>query len=119
MTSKNILNKKKFLNSWKLEINVLDPLEVRIVLSSQNNRVEHKFSTRDLSETLVAETKKFLKKQKVELDQLQSIVVVPGSGFSRTRTAVSTANALAFGLKINQKMIKPTYDREPNITWPK
>jgi len=103
--------------------------------------IYHHFKSHNLSEELLVEIKKFLKKQKVELKQLQKIAVVVGSGgFSRIRTAVSTANALAFALKISitaiskdklptdliklelvksQKMVKPVYDREPNITLPK
>ncbi len=100
--------------------------------------VWHKFGSKNLSEQLLVEIKKFCKKQKVGLNQLKKIAVVVGpGGFSRLRTAVATANALAFGLKIpviglskhqvpenlselasfkSQKMIQPIYDKDPNIT---
>jgi len=100
--------------------------------------VRHHFKAHNLSEILLPEIKKFLKKQKIQFDQLQKIAVVVGpGGFSRIRTAVSTSNALAFARKIpiaaitknnlpadlkkltlvkSQQMVKPIYDREPNIT---
>jgi tRNA A37 threonylcarbamoyladenosine modification protein TsaB len=98
----------------------------------------HVFLSVALSEKLVLEIKKFLKKESVKLNSVKKIGVVVGpGGFSRIRTAVSTANALAFGLNIPivaiekseipkdlrdllvkkaKKMVEPKYDREPNIT---
>ncbi len=103
--------------------------------------IKHEFQTVTLSEKLPPEIKKFLKKQGSNLRQLKKIAVVVGpGGFSRIRTAVAVANALAYGLKIpvvpitkdklpsdllelhkfpSQKMVQPVYDREPNITAPK
>ncbi len=103
--------------------------------------VYHKFGARDLSEKLLPEIKKFLNKQKLNFTDLKKIAIVVGTGgFSRIRSAVSIGNAIAFSLKLqvisvqkikvpsdltklskfpSQKMIKPVYDRQPNITLPK
>ncbi len=100
--------------------------------------VIHQFEAHDLSEKLLPEIKKFFKKQKIDSANLKKIAVVTGpGGFSKVRTGVAVANALAFGLKIpliglnkndvpadlakiqslsGQKMVEPYYDREPNIT---
>jgi len=100
--------------------------------------VWHKFTSRNLSEQLLVEIKKFLKKQKLELKDLTKLAVIIGpGGFSRIRTAVATANALGFSLDIpivglekpnqpadlkkllvspSQKMFQPAYGKEPNIT---
>ncbi len=82
-------------------------------------------------------TLKFLKKQKIKLTELQKIAVITGPGqFSKIRTAVASANALAYGLGIpvvgvrlaeknnlaqilkrpGSQAAKPFYDRGPNIT---
>ncbi|MBX4187309.1 MAG: hypothetical protein KW802_03590 [Candidatus Doudnabacteria bacterium] len=100
--------------------------------------VWHVFTTRDLSEKLLPEINKFLRKQKVSLSKVRKLAVVAGpGGFSRTRTGVAVANALAYGLGIplvvlpalkiptdllqlsrfkTQKMAAPIYDRDPHIT---
>ena len=103
--------------------------------------ISRRFASRNLSEVLLREIEKFCKKQKTTLRQIKKIAVVTGpGGFSRIRTAVATANALAFGLKIPvialsklkipedlsqlkllpaQKMAEPIYDKQPNITMSK
>jgi tRNA A37 threonylcarbamoyladenosine modification protein TsaB len=120
-----------------LFINTSDYEQVQLALVGKSI-VWHKFNSRNLSEQLLAEIKKFCKKQKIGLSQLKKIAVVAGPGlFSRIRTAVATANALGFGLNIqvlglnknkvpenlselefhkNQKMTKPIYDKNPSIT---
>ena len=122
-----------FLDTSEFEHNRLALVSTKIV--------EHKFVTSDLSKNLLPEIKKFLAKQKVFLKNIKTIAVVVGpGGFSKIRTAVATANALAFGLNIEvlglpkakvpadlkdllkfkskKKMTAPIYDREPNITKP-
>lgn len=97
-------------------------------------------TNRDLSERLLPELQKFLKRRKLSLDKLEKIAVVVGPGqFSSVRTGVAMANALAFGLNLpvvglrgerktefsdiardkGLPMVLPYYDREPNISKPK
>ena len=72
------------------------------------------------SERLLPELEKFLKKNKVKLSDLKKISVNPGpGGFSSTRTGVAVANALVYALGLEQDMVLPVYDKEPNITRPK
>ncbi len=82
-----------------------------------------------LSESLLPELSKFLKKHKIRLKDISKIFVNPGpGGFSATRTGVAVANALAYALGMPvaewpsgkiKKLVLPKYDREPNITKPK
>lgn len=104
-----------------LSIDTTDPQRVSLVLTQGNKKTTHIFQTdHNLSEKLVSEIKKFLLKQKVKLNQLEKIEAPSGQGyFSRIRTAVATANALAYGLKINQKIIQSVYSGQPNISVPK
>jgi len=126
----------KFLNVI-LFFDTSDPEQVQLALIDQRI-VWHKFASRNLSEELLPQIQKFCQKQKVKLNNLAKIAVVVGpGGFSRVRTAVSTANALAFGLSIpviglkkeqidqgldkissikGQKIVAPFYDKNPNIT---
>src|SRR3989344_504512 len=71
------------------------------------------------SAKIIPETKKFLKKNKIEFTDLKQVEVLTGSHFSRTRTTIAVANALIFALGLRQKMFKPHYDRQPNITLPR
>ena len=72
-----------------------------------------------LSEALLVELKKFLKKQKVQLPDLTEISVNPGpGGFSSTRTGVATVNALNYALGLADQIVLPKYDKQPNITNP-
>lgn len=120
-----------------LFIDTSDEEAVKLALIDKNI-VWHKFSSYNLSEDLILEIKKFFQKQKTNFEDLSKVAVVTGPGsFSKIRTAVATANALAFALKIPvlgiskdevpvdlkklllmifQKMTVPVYDREPNIT---
>jgi len=82
--------------------------------------------TQKISESLLSEIEKLIKKQKIQLADLKKILVNPGpGGFSATRTGVATANALGYALDIPvgiwpggkiKKIILPVYDKEPNIT---
>ena len=84
--------------------------------------------TTKISESLLVEIEIFLKRNKISLEDVESVLVNPGPGaFSATRTGVATANALTFALGIplmlwpSRKAVKialPEYDREPNITKP-
>jgi len=120
-----------------LFLDTSDLEQVQIALISDQT-IWHRFASRNLSEELLPQIKKFCKAQKVELKNLEKIAVVVGpGGFSRIRTAVSTANALALGLGIlvaglkkdqldigldkisiakGQKIVVPLYDKNPNIT---
>lgn len=82
-----------------------------------------------ISENLLPELERFIKKQKLKLRKLTKILVDPGpGGFSSTRTGVATANALAYALGIPvaefpsgkiKEIVLPKYDKKPNITRPK
>ncbi|MGE5298272.1 MAG: hypothetical protein ACM3KM_03855 [Acidobacteriaceae bacterium] len=89
-----------------------------------------------LSENLLKKIKEFLSANHTKLGELAKIGVVSGPGnFSRIRTGIATANALAFGLKIaavgikstnpsdlqkvytsTERLAAPSYGRKPNIT---
>ena len=91
------------------------------------------------SETLLTQIKKFFRAQKINWKNISKIAVVSGPGpFSRIRTGVAMANALAFALDIpvisvnesetdlfkiqkksGQKMIKPAYGKSAHITYSK
>ena len=97
-------------------------LEIIILkLDAPGKNLVHRFAAHyDLSEKLIPEIQKFLKKEKIKVGEIKSIKVNPGpGGFSRIRTGVATANALAYGLKIKQPLIKPYYSKAPNITYSK
>lgn len=121
-----------------LFIDTTDKEFVNLALVRPGQTINHIFKAgHNLSEILVPEIKKFLAKQKVKFSSLKKIGVVAGPGhFSKVRTAVAVANALAYGLHIpvvgiragqkfdwqksaGQKgsgMVKPIYDRKLNIT---
>jgi tRNA A37 threonylcarbamoyladenosine modification protein TsaB len=95
---------------------LIDTSEYEITKLVLDNRLTHQFGALDLSEKLMVEIKKFLSKNKVHFSDIKKVEIKTGSHFSRTRTTVAAANALIFALGIKQKMYKPIYDREPNIT---
>jgi len=105
----------------KLLIDTTNPDLVNLILEEGKKKTTHIFQTdHNLSEKLVPEIKKFLAKQKVRLNQLEKIAVPTSIGhFSRIRTAVATANALSYALKLKQKIIQPVYSNQPNISAPK
>lgn len=99
-------------------------------------------SSRTQQEQLHQRITKFLKKYKVDLDQLKKIGVVVGPGpFSRVRTGVVTANTMGYALNVpvvgvklpvnaefdfkailksrGQKSVDVFYDKNPHITKPK
>jgi tRNA threonylcarbamoyl adenosine modification protein YeaZ len=97
-----------------------------------------RFVSQKISENLLTNIQKLLKKNKLNYKNLEKIAVVTGPGpFSRMRTAVVTANALAFSLNIpvigieadkipqnlseltklsGSKQVMPFYHKPPNIT---
>lgn len=107
-----------------------------ILLALQEGRdvlVRKKISApRRQAEKLLPGIAALLKKQKVNLNELEKIVVAnQGGSFTSLRIGVITANALAYGLGIpvesenkNKKnlkkfgshcLVEPVYDHEPNI----
>lgn len=75
--------------------------------------------TPKISESLLSEIDKLLRRKKIKLADLKKVSVNPGpGGFSSTRTGVATANALNYVLGVN-KVVLPVYDKEPNISKPK
>jgi hypothetical protein len=100
----------------KILVDGSDRQQVRLVLSSG---AEHHFINQNLSERLIPEIQKFLRKQKLSLKNIAKIEVRTSEAFSKARTIVATANGLIFSLGLEQKLIKPVYNREPNITWSK
>ena len=118
-----------------LFIDASDPEITKLALVGGSTS-QHTFEGQRLSEILLPQIKSFLKREKNSLSDLEAIAVVAGPGrFSRIRTAVTTANALAFGLEIKtiavkagtvlsekilkqkgQTIVRPLYDAEPNIT---
>jgi len=91
------------------------------------------------SETLLTQIKKIFRAQKISWQNISKIAVVAGPGpFSRIRTGVAMANALAFALDVSvvsvkelegdlskiqkqkgQKMVKPAYGKSAHITYAK
>jgi tRNA A37 threonylcarbamoyladenosine modification protein TsaB len=90
------------------------------------------------AENLAQAIEKFLSTHKLRLSDITKIAVRQGTGFfSRIRTGVVAANAIAYGLGIEivpvtgeidyatihkakgQRMIKPVYSGNPHITQPK
>lgn len=118
-----------------LVIDGLDNLIVKLGLFNGETLLTHNFEAeRNLSERLSVEIGKFLKKNKTKFSDLTQLAVTVGPGhFSRIRSCVATANALAYAqgveilslkrdwkindlTKVSQKQVKPIYDRPPNIT---
>lgn len=125
-----------------LFLDTSDPEQTSLFLLDKSVIRAHIFpSQRNQSEKLTPAIKKFLKKYKVALNKVDSIGVVTGPGFfSRLRTGVVTANALAYALQIpvvgvkklgtginfsavmkekGRESVEVYYDRAPNITKPK
>jgi len=88
---------------------------------------------RNLSQELLPRIDKLLKRAEIALCDLKGIAILPGPGdFTNLRVGLSTANALAFALKIplyaikdknkifplpqKTTLVKPVYDKEPKIT---
>jgi tRNA A37 threonylcarbamoyladenosine modification protein TsaB len=121
-----------------LFINTTDPqkAQIGIIIAADLKQITFDAGNH-LSESLTDRIAVFLKKQKVKVRDFKKIVVVIGPGhFSRIRSGVTTANALAFALNIpvvgikvqnsydwkkiskmsGKKMALPFYGKEPNIT---
>src|SRR3989338_10718717 len=120
MKCKNILDTKKLLNMI-LSIDSSDNQITKLSLVSPKKIFTHQFeSAGSLSEQLTEEITSFLKKNKISIRQIKKITVHEGPGpFSRIRTDIATANALIFSLNLKQKLIKPRYEKAPNITFPR
>ena len=108
-------------NNLQLTIDTTEKGRLSLELLGHDKIVAKKtVKTDKLSETLLPALEKFLKSKKVRLTDLTRILVNPGPGpFSAVRSGVSVTNALAFALGLKQEMIKPEYDREPNLMKPK
>lgn len=124
-----------------LFIDTTDNDSVRVALILNGEVISKEWHTKFLSKTLMPETAKLLKKNKRKFTDVKKVVVVRGPGFfSRTRTGVGVANALAFGLNVPvagikksqipsdlmtfkqlkfSKSVLPYYDKAPNISKPK
>lgn len=112
------------------------PTVIRLGLAGPQESFFKSFELeRKLSEKLLPEIEKFLRAKKIKLADLSGIAIARGPGlFSRIRTAVATANALAFALHIpitafqttgneksqgKQAWVVPIYNHPPRITRPK
>lgn len=123
-----------------LYVDTTDPEILILGLIDKNKTVIKKIKTgRPLSELITLQLEKFLAKAKVRLENLERIAVHTGPGhFSRLRTGIAVANALAYAQNIPlvqassenlsfeklmtkkiQKIIKPKYGGLPNITKPR
>lgn len=126
-----------------LFIDTTDFESVRIALVQKQNVLEKFWRVeKQASETLLKKIQELFKKKKVKFQDLKKIVVVKGPGpFSRTRTGVVVANALAYALnipsagikksqipkelpklsqlKFKKQNLKPFYSKHANITKPK
>ncbi|MBX4205000.1 MAG: tRNA (adenosine(37)-N6)-threonylcarbamoyltransferase complex dimerization subunit type 1 TsaB [Candidatus Doudnabacteria bacterium] len=118
-----------------LYIDTTDNKTAEAVLVSGQNTISEKFSEMPHAEDFAAALKKFLASKKLKLKDLDRIAVRVGPGFfSRVRTGVVAANALAYGLNIpvvpvrgrvdykkiqnskGQRMAAPFYGAKPHIT---
>ncbi|MEA3449675.1 MAG: hypothetical protein U9Q85_01730 [Patescibacteria group bacterium] len=110
------------------------PDEEQIIIQLKNNnkiidKIEFK-ALREQAEQFLPAVDKILKKNKLGLDDITEIQVNnTGISFSALRLVVSIANALSYAKNIpikgtkgktlkfsNGELIKPFYDKEPNIT---
>jgi len=113
--------------------------EIGLVGKKIEDRMKIK-GEKHLSQTLLPGIQLIFNKNKANLGDCRAIAVVigPGGGFSRVRTGVAVANALAYTLgvplrglveedvpsnlkdlqrlKFSKKMVLPKYGRKPNIT---
>ena len=105
-----------------LEINTAN--NETIVLSlKQGKKIIDQISLparREQAEKLLPGILKLLKNHKLKPEDLKGIdVETKGNSFTALRIGVITANALAFALKIplngKRQIVKPRYNREPNI----
>lgn len=104
-----------------------DRLLLRLLSGGECLRERQKFVA-GLSENLLVEIQKFLRRSRIKPRQLGKIMVNPGpGGFSSTRTGVATANALALAWQLpvaeypsgeRRNLVLPKYDHAPHITKP-
>jgi tRNA threonylcarbamoyl adenosine modification protein YeaZ len=121
-----------------LFIDTTDNDVAEVALFDGRKTLSEKFASLPHGEDFAALIKKFLKTKKISLKDIDKIGVKTGPGFfSRLRTGVVAANALAFALNIKivpvvgkidyKKIVKaigtdtvaPAYGRGPSITRPK
>ena len=115
-----------------LYINTGDNEKVSLAIKDKDKIVAQKnFRARyQQAEKLLPEIDKLLRANKIKLNNLKEIIVEnQGSSFTALRIGVITANALGFALgipvqptkgkaltKTGFSIVKPEYDREPNIS---
>jgi tRNA A37 threonylcarbamoyladenosine modification protein TsaB len=103
----------------QLRIDTIQQGEIKLALVGKDLNARLSKKTEKVSESLLPEIEKFLKKHKVKLKDLERVVVNPGpGGFSSIRTGVAVVNALNFALGI-EKIVLPKYDKEPKISKPR
>lgn len=114
----------------ELMVDTTEQGKIKLELRDGNQVVAKSLkATAKISESLLMEIEKLLKKGEINFSRITKIMVNPGpGGFSSTRTGVATANALAYALGIPvaewpsgkiEKFIEPKYDKVPNITEPR
>ncbi|NQU77581.1 tRNA (adenosine(37)-N6)-threonylcarbamoyltransferase complex dimerization subunit type 1 TsaB [Candidatus Falkowbacteria bacterium] len=128
-----------------LIINTAEPIKTQVAIAQDNFIIAKKTlkSKHHQSEALLPAIAKFLPKNKIK--ELEGIIVVSGPGaFTSLRIGITIANTLAYALKIpivgikqtefknledlakigqtrlkklkSRKLVKPFYNKEPNIT---
>ncbi len=118
-----------------LYIDTTDNDVAEIALILEKKKITERWQFLPHAEQFAEKIQKFLKKNKVDFAQISKIAVKVGPGFfSRVRTGVVAANALAYALGVKiipvkqrleidkilkqkgQDTVKPFYGAEPNIT---
>jgi hypothetical protein len=130
-----LLTKK--LLSMILYIDTTDEKRGIIKLIYSDNLIKQQIITNPQAETFNLEIRKFLKKEKCKITEINKVAVKTGPGFfSRVRVGVVAANAIAYALNIKvvsvpefnkdnilnsfgEKIAIPNYGAEPRITLPK
>jgi tRNA A37 threonylcarbamoyladenosine modification protein TsaB len=121
-----------------LYIDTTDNDVAKLVLTDGKKQFLQEFKSLPNAEDFAAVIKKFLVTHKFNFSDISKIAVRVGPGFfSRIRTGVVAANALAFGLGIKvipvtgpidlekiskhkgQGMVAPVYGAKPHITKPR
>jgi tRNA threonylcarbamoyl adenosine modification protein YeaZ len=121
------------MTRYTLYINTASFDEIIIaIFASDKKIIQKKFkAAKSQAEKLLPAIDKLLKLKKINLSQLQKIVVVnSGGSFTSLRIGVVTANTLGYALNIpveseaeiktvkkfsNYSIVEPIYNAEPNI----